>query len=154
MALTEEELVPTEGHPLERADIEKILPHRDPFLWVDRVLEHDLGKHVVAELYIDPAWPHFKGHYPGHPVMPGVLMLEALAQTSGIALMAAPESQGKLGYLVKVDNAKFRQQVVPGNMLRLESWVLKNNGRTARAHVEASVDGTVCVEADQMYVVR
>ena len=153
MALSREELVPTPEHPLERADIEKILPHRPPFLWVDRVIEHDLGKRVVAELFIDPEWPHFKGHFPGHPVMPGVLMLEALAQTAGIALMGNPESEGKLGFLAKVDNAKFRNQVVPGDTLRLEAEIVKSNARSARAHVIASVDGTTCVEADQMYVI-
>lgn len=152
MALTQQELVPTPGHPLEREDIKKILPHREPFLWVDRIVEHDLGKHVTGELFIDPAWPHFEGHFPGHPVMPGVLMLEALAQTAGIALLANPENDGRFGFLAKVDNAKFRKQVVPGDTLVLEAEILKANSRSARAHVVARVGGEVCVEADQFYV--
>lgn len=153
MALTREQLVPAPDAPLQRADIERILPHRAPFLWVDRVVEHELGQHVVAELDIDPAWDIFRGHFPGHPVMPGVLMLEALAQTAGIALMGNPDCEGKLGFLAKVDNAKFRRQVVPGDTLVLDAVIVKSSSRSARAHVVGSVDGAVCVEADQMYVI-
>lgn len=153
MALTEKELVPEPGHPLERDDIKKILPHREPFLWLDRVVEHDLGTRVVAELDVDPDWEIFKGHFPGHPVMPGVLELEACAQAAGIALLGNPKCEGKLGFLAKVDNAKFRRQVVPGETLVLEAEILKANARSARAHVTGKVDGEVTVEADQMYVI-
>lgn len=153
MALDSNELVPEPGRPLQRADIEKILPHRAPFLWVDRVISHDLGSSVVAELDIDPAWDIFKGHFPGHPVMPGVLMLEALAQTAGIALMGHPDLEGKLGFLAKVDGAKFRRQVVPGDTLVLEARIVKANKRSAKAHVAARVGDELCVEADQMYVI-
>lgn len=153
MALTEQQLVPQAGKPLGREDIKNILPHREPFLWLDRVVEHELGSRVVAELDIDPSWPVFQGHFPGHPVMPGVLQLEALAQAAGIALMGTPACEGKLGFLAKVDNAKFRRQVVPGDTLVLEATILKANARSARAHVVGSVEGAVCVEADQMYVI-
>ena len=153
MSLSENELVPQPGKPLLRADIEKILPHRDPFLWVDRVVEHELGSRVVAELDVDPTWPVFRGHFPGHPVMPGVLQLEALAQTAGIALLGTPACEGKLGFLVKVDGAKFRRQVLPGDVLVLEARIVKANARTAKAHVVARVGSEVACEADQMYVI-
>ena len=153
MGLTREELVPEPEKPLGREDIEKILPHRDPFLWVDRVVEHELGQRIVAELDINPDWSVFDGHFPGHPVMPGVLMLEALAQTAGICLLGLPELEGKLGFLAKVDNAKFRHQVLPGDTLRLEAQILKANARSAKANVEAFVGDPLCVQADQMYVV-
>ncbi len=152
MALTNEELVPSPGKPLDRAAVEKILPHRAPFLWVDRVVEHDLGKRVVAELDIDPEWPHFEGHFPEYPVMPGVLILEALAQTAGIALMGDPENEGKLGFLAKVDNAKFRNQVLPGDTMVMVAEILKSSKRSARAHVAAYVNDELCAEADQFYV--
>ncbi|MGI6031831.1 MAG: 3-hydroxyacyl-ACP dehydratase FabZ [Coriobacteriales bacterium] len=154
MGLSKRELVPEPGKPLGRADIEKILPHRPPFLWVDRVTEHELGKRVVAELDIDPSWELFKGHFPGHPIMPGVLMLEAMAQTAGIALMGLPENEGRLGFLAKVDNAKFRHPVLPGDTLIMTAEILKANKRSARAHVSARVEGTLCVEADQLYVLE
>ena len=153
MSLSENELVPQPGKPLLRADIEKILPHRDPFLWVDRVVEHELGSRVVAELDVDPSWPVFRGHFPGHPVMPGVLQLEALAQTAGIALLGTPACAGKLGFLAKVDGARFRRQVLPGEVLVLEARILKANARTAKAHVVARVGDEVACEADQMYVI-
>ena len=148
-----DELLPTPGCPLGRGEIERLLPHRAPFLWVDRVVELEPGTRAVAELDIDPSWPHFAGHFPGHPVMPGVLMLEALAQTAGIALMARPDGEAALGFLAKVDNAKFRRQVVPGETLVLEARILKASRRSARAHVEARVGEELAVEADQLYVI-
>lgn len=141
------------GILLDREGIKQLLPHREPFLWVDRVLEREVGVSAVAELDIDPSWKIFEGHFPGHPIMPGVLMLEAMAQTAGIALAGNPANEGKLGFLAKVDNAKFRHPVVPGDTLRMRAEITKANRRSARAHVEAFVRDELCVEADQLYVI-
>lgn len=145
---------PREDAVLDREDIKRLLPHREPFLWVDRVLEREPGERTVAELDIDPGWRLFEGHFPGHPVMPGVLQLEAMAQTAGLALAGASGTEGKLGFLAKVDNAKFRNQVLPGDTLRMEAQILKANRRSARAHVEAFVGDTLCAECDQFYVIN
>ena len=137
---------------LTRAEIEEMLPHREPFLFVDRVIDFRAGEWVRAELDVDPEWDVFRGHFPGHPVMPGVLELEALAQTAGIALLSNAACEGRLGFLAKVDGAKFRRQVVPGDVLVMEAEILKASSRSARARVVASVAGEVACEAEQMYV--
>lgn len=108
--------------PVGPERIANILPHRYPFLLVDRVIELESGKRIVALKNVTTNEPFFQGHFPGHPVMPGVLIVEALAQASGllIGLSDAGESRGKLFYLVKVDNARFSRPVCPGDQLRLE----------------------------------
>ena len=141
-----------QGVALTRAEIEEMLPHREPFLFVDRVIDFRAGEWVRAELDVDPEWDVFRGHFPGHPVMPGVLELEALAQTAGIALLSNAACEGRLGFLAKVDGAKFRRQVVPGDVLVMEAEILKASSRSARARVVASVAGEVACEAEQMYV--
>ena len=141
-----------QGVALTRAEIEEMLPHREPFLFVDRVIDFRAGEWVRAELDVDPEWDVFRGHFPTRPVMPGVLELEALAQTAGIALLSNAACEGKLGFLAKVDGAKFRRQVVPGDVLVMEAEILKASSRSARARVVASVAGEVACEAEQMYV--
>ena len=111
--------------PLEIEDIERLLPHRYPFLLVDRVIELEPYDHIVAIKNVSANEPHFNGHFPGHKIMPGVLIVEALAQTAAIMHLAVAENHGQIVYLTGVDKAKFRRPVVPGDTLRLEAKIEK-----------------------------
>ena len=133
--------------PLEAADIMRIIPHRYPFLMVDRILELDPGKRVVGTKQVTANEPQFTGHFPGRPIMPGVLMVEALAQTAGVCVMSLYEYRGKLGLFAGIDDCRFRRMVIPGDALRLEVTVEKLRGMFGRVRGVASVDGEVAVEA-------
>ncbi len=133
--------------PLEAADIMRIIPHRYPFLMVDRIVELDPGKRVVGIKQVTANEPQFTGHFPGRPIMPGVLMVEALAQTAGVCVMSLDEYRGKLGLFAGIDDCRFRRMVVPGDTLRLEVTVEKLRGMFGRVRGVASVDGEVAVEA-------
>ncbi len=133
--------------PLEAADIMRIIPHRYPFLMVDRIVELDPGKRVVGIRQVTANEPQFTGHFPGRPIMPGVLMVEALAQTAGVCVMSLDEYRGKLGLFAGIDDCRFRRMVVPGDTLRLEVTVEKLRGMFGRVRGVASVDGEVAVEA-------
>ena len=133
--------------PLEAADIMRILPHRYPFLLVDRVVELEPGRRAVGIKAVTANEPQFTGHFPGRPIMPGVLMVEALAQTAGVAVMTLDEYRGKLGLFAGIDDCRFRRMVVPGDTLRLEVTVEKLRGMFGRVRGIASVDGEVAVEA-------
>jgi 3-hydroxyacyl-[acyl-carrier-protein] dehydratase len=113
---------------LDINEIMKILPHRYPFLLVDRVVEHDPGKKIVGIKNVTINEPFFPGHFPGHPVMPGVLQIEAMAQVGGILayLASDDEIRKKVCYFVAIDNAKFRRPVMPGDQLRIEMEALSN----------------------------
>jgi 3-hydroxyacyl-[acyl-carrier-protein] dehydratase len=133
--------------PLEAADVMRILPHRYPFLMVDRVVELEPGVRAVAIKAVTANEPQFTGHFPDRPIMPGVLMVEALAQTAGIAVVTLPDYRGKLGLFAGIDDCRFKRMVVPGDTLRLEANVEKLRGMFGRVKVVASVDGEVAVEA-------
>lgn len=139
-------------YPCGRDIIERVLPHRDPFVWVSRVLECEPGANITAELDVDPALPLFAGHFPGHPVLPGVIIMEALAQCASIAVLQSPELRGCIGFLTGIDAAKFRRQVAPGETVTLRATIVKSSRRLVVAEVEASVDGEVCATATQKYV--
>ena len=129
-------------------DILKILPHRYPMLLVDRVLEVERGKRIVGLKNVSANEPYFAGHFPGRPVMPGVLIVEALAQCGGLLLMDAIEDpEEKVIYFLAVDGVKFRRPVVPGDQLRLELELLQGRGRRGRLKGVARVDGQVAAEA-------
>ena len=137
--------------PLGTADIERLLPHRYPFLLVDRVLEFERNKRVLAYKNVSCNEPFFTGHFPGHPVMPGVLVVEALAQAGGVLtqLSRDPSELGKdTFYLVKVDNAKFSRMVVPGDRLELEVELKRRIRNMAQYVGIARVDGeqVACAE--------
>ena len=133
--------------PLEAADIMRIIPHRYPFLMVDRIVELEAGTRVVGIKQVTANEPQFTGHFPGRPIMPGVLMVEALAQTAGVCVMSLDEYRGKLGLFAGIDDCRFRRMVVPGDTLRLEVTVEKLRGMFGRVRGVASVDGEVAVEA-------
>lgn len=139
--------------PCEKEGVLKLLPHRDPFVWVSRVLSCEPGKSVVAELDVDPYLALFAGHFPGHPVLPGVILMEALAQAASICVLVQDGKEGSLGYLVGIDKAKFRRTVLPGETVTLKGTITKNSSRMCVAEVEASVDGEVCATAVQKYVI-
>jgi 3-hydroxyacyl-[acyl-carrier-protein] dehydratase len=133
--------------PLEAADIMRVLPHRYPFLLVDRVVELEPGRRAVGIKQVTANEPQFTGHFPGRPIMPGVLMVEALAQTAGIAVLTLDAYRGKLGLFAGIDECRFKRMVVPGDTLRLEVTVEKLRGMFGRVRAVASVDDEVAVEA-------
>jgi 3-hydroxyacyl-[acyl-carrier-protein] dehydratase len=133
--------------PLEAADIMRIIPHRYPFLLVDRIVELEPGRRAVGIKQVTANEPQFTGHFPERPIMPGVLMVEALAQTAGVAVMTLDEYRGKLGLFAGIDECRFRRMVIPGDTLRLEITVEKLRGMFGRVKGVASVDGDVAAEA-------
>ena len=133
--------------PWEAADIMTILPHRYPFLLIDRVVEIEPGQRVVAVRNVTANEPQFTGHFPGRPIMPGVLLVESLAQAGAVALLAHRENRGKLVLFAGIDECRFRRIVVPGDTLRLEITVEKLGRVSGRARTVATVDGEVAVEA-------
>jgi beta-hydroxyacyl-ACP dehydratase FabZ len=140
-----------EGGQLDIDQILDIMPHRYPFLLIDRVLKVETGKSVVGIKNVTMNEPYFQGHFPSKPVMPGVLQLEALAQLSGILLVTRPEDRGKLAYFLSIDKAKFRKAVRPGDQLRLESKVMRLKGRILKTQVRALVKDEVACEAEMMF---
>ena len=137
---------------LESADIQRIIPHRYPVLLVDRVLELELGQRIVAIKSVSGNEPFFQGHFPGNPIMPGVLIVEALAQTGVVLMLSDEANKGKLPLFAGIDKLKFRRQVLPGDTLRLELNVTSQRGRVGKGHVRATVDDQVAAEGDLTFV--
>jgi beta-hydroxyacyl-ACP dehydratase FabZ len=135
---------------LDINDIRAILPHRYPFLLVDRIVEMD-AERIVGIKNVTGNEPFFTGHFPDFPVMPGVLIVEAMAQTAGVlVLKSIPDREKKLVLLVAVENARFRRPVVPGDVLRMEMKVIKRKASVAKMAGVATVDGLVVAEAEVM----
>jgi 3-hydroxyacyl-[acyl-carrier-protein] dehydratase len=133
--------------------IQRLIPHRPPFLLVDRVVSLDPGQRIVAWKSVTIGEPFFAGHFPGKPVMPGVLILEALAQAAAILAITSmtPEQRSeKITYLMSIDGARFRRPVVPGDRLELLCEVVKNKGTVWKEKGFARVDGQIVAEADFM----
>ena len=139
-------------YPCGRDVIERVLPHRDPFVWVSRVLECEPGASITAELDVDPELPLFAGHFPGHPVLPGVIIMEALAQTASFCALVGRDEPGVLGFFAGIDKAKFRHQVQPCDVLTLKADIVKNSSRMVVADVQALVGDQVAATATQKYV--
>jgi 3-hydroxyacyl-[acyl-carrier-protein] dehydratase len=134
-------------------ELQKFLPHRYPFLLVDRVLEMERLKRIVAIKNVTINEPFFQGHFPGQPVMPGVLILESMAQAGGLLLLQEIPNRGeKLMYLASMNNVKFRRPVVPGDQLRVEVNILLWKGDLCKVEGKAFVDGKLCTEANLMCV--
>ncbi len=137
-------------------EIMETLPHRYPFLLIDRIIELEMGKRVVGIKNVTMNEPFFQGHFPGHPIMPGVLILEAMAQTGGmLALKSVPPDQvrNKVIYFMSIDKAKFRKPVIPGDQLRFELDVIKQRSNIMSLKAQALVDGAVVAEAEMMAMV-
>lgn len=135
----------------------RLLPHRDPFVWVTRIIECRPGESIIAELDVREDLDLFKGHFPNKPILPGVIIMEALAQASCCCLMVDPGMQGRIGYLVGIEKAKFRNQVLPGDTLRLESKIVKSGKLMCAAEVTAKKkdeagNQVVCAQAVQKYI--
>jgi UDP-3-O-[3-hydroxymyristoyl] N-acetylglucosamine deacetylase/3-hydroxyacyl-[acyl-carrier-protein] dehydratase len=145
----------TRSHVLGIEEIMKILPHRYPFLLVDRVIELEPRVRVVGIKNVTINEPFFQGHFPGHPIMPGVLIVEAMAQTGGMLLLGnMPDAEQRVVYFMSLDNVKFRRPVKPGDQLRFELEVTQIRGPVCKMRGLAKVDGEVVCEADMAAMVR
>jgi beta-hydroxyacyl-ACP dehydratase FabZ len=138
-----------ESKPLLNVEeIQQIIPHRYPFLLVDKVLEMEQGKRILAIKNVTINEPFFQGHFPGHPIMPGVLIVEALAQTAGILLMKFRATSDKAPIFMSIDETRFRAPVKPGDVLHLEVEILRDGGTFSKAKGKAMINGqTLAVEA-------
>ena len=146
---------PTEERVLEIEDIMRILPHRYPFLLVDRIVEMEANKRIVGIKNVTINEPFFQGHFPGHPIMPGVLIVEAMAQVGGVLLMGTvDDAESKVVYFMSLDNIKFRKPVRPGDQLRFEIEIVQLRARVCRIAGVAKVDGVVVCEAEMAAMVR
>ncbi len=139
---------------LDINEIMQIIPHRYPFLLVDKILEVEAGKRAVGIKNVSGNEPFFQGHFPGYPVMPGVLIIEALAQVGAVAMLIMPETKGKLALFAGIDGVRFRRQVVPGDQLRLEVEITKIRGPIGKGKAVATVDGQVAAEAELMFALQ
>lgn len=139
-----------QGAELDINVIKRILPHRHPFLLVDKIINMD-AMHIVGVKNVTGNEEFFLGHFPGRPIMPGVLIIEAMAQTAGVLMLSKNENFGKLAYFTGIDNVRFRKTVVPGDQLVMEVEIIKLKSRTGQAKAEAKVDGKLVCEADLMF---
>lgn len=134
-------------------EIQEIIPHRHPFLLIDCIEELEPGVRAVGYKSITYNEPQFAGHFPQEPVMPGVLILEALAQVGAVAILSQPENKGKTAYFGGIDKAKFKKKVVPGDVLTLELEIVKQKGPIGVGKAVATVDGKVAATAEMTFAV-
>jgi len=139
---------------LDINQIQEILPHRYPFLLVDRIVSVEEGKRAVGIKNVTANEPYFWGHFPGNPVMPGVLIVEAMAQVGAVAILKLPEYTGKVALFAGIDKARFRRQVVPGDQLRIEVEVLKLRSTVGKSYAAAYVGEEMAAEAELMFMVQ
>jgi 3-hydroxyacyl-[acyl-carrier-protein] dehydratase len=140
--------------PLDRAAIEAILPHREPFLLIDEVLELEPGERVVARKRVrDDEW-YLRGHFPGRPVMPGVLIVEAMAQTGAVAVLSEEENRGRLALFAGIDDTRFKRIVEPGEELQLECTLEQLRGPIGKGKARATVDGELAARGTLTFAVE
>ena len=132
----------------------EIIPHRQPFMLIDTVEELIPGVRAVARKCVSYNEPFFQGHFPAEPVMPGVLIVEALAQTGAVAILSLEENKGKTAYFAAIQSAKFKKKVVPGDVLVLETEIIKTKGSIGIGKATATVDGKVAVQAELTFAVN
>jgi 3-hydroxyacyl-[acyl-carrier-protein] dehydratase len=138
---------------LNTKEIMEIIPHRQPMLLIDTIEELESGKRGVGKKCVSYNEPYFAGHFPGEPVMPGVLILEALAQVGAVVILSCPEFKGKTAYFGAINHAKFRQKVVPGDVLLLEVEMIKQKGPIGIGKATATVDGKVAASAELTFAI-
>ncbi|SFL02300.1 3-hydroxyacyl-[acyl-carrier-protein] dehydratase [Lachnospiraceae bacterium KH1T2] len=138
---------------LKAKDIMKIIPHRQPFMLVDTIEELEPGKRAVGRKCVSYNEPFFAGHFPGEPVMPGVLIIEALAQVGAVAMLSEPEFEGKTAYFAAINKAKFKKKVEPGDVLTLETEIIEVKGPMGIGKAVATVDGKVAASAEITFAI-
>jgi len=131
----------------------EIIPHRQPFLLLDTIEELEPGVKAVAKKCVTYNEPFFAGHFPEEPVMPGVLIIEALAQTGAVAILSQPQMKGKIAYFAAINSAKFKRKVVPGDVLTLETEIIKIKGPIGLGNAKAYVDGELAVSAELTFAI-
>lgn len=134
-------------------EIEEIIPHRHPFLLIDCIEELEPGKRAVGYKCVTFHEEFFRGHFPQEPVMPGVLVIEALAQVGAVAVLSLDENKGKTAYFGGINSAKFKKKIVPGDKLRLETEIIKQKGPVGVGKATATVDGKVAVVAELTFII-
>lgn len=138
---------------MENIDIQKILPHRYPFLLVDRITELEVGKRAVGIKNVTINEPFFQGHFPGNPIMPGVLIVEAMAQVGAVSILTMDEYKGKLAVFAGFEKMRFRKQVIPGDTLNMEAELIGIKRGVGKAKVCAKVDGKIAAEGEIMFAI-
>jgi 3-hydroxyacyl-[acyl-carrier-protein] dehydratase len=136
---------------LDVTQIQEIIPHRYPFLLVDRIIDLEIGKRAVGIKNVTVNEPFFQGHFPGYPVMPGVLIVEALAQVGAVAVLSMEENKGKLGFFAGIDQFRFKEQVKPGDTLTLEVEMTRVRGSIGKGRGTAKVNDKVVAEGELMF---
>lgn len=138
---------------LKAKEIMEIIPHRQPFMLLDTIEELEPGTKAVARKCVSYNEPFFAGHFPQEPVMPGVLIIEALAQTGAVAILSVPENKGKTAYFAAINSAKFKGKVVPGDVLTLETEIIKVKGPIGIGSAKAYVDGKLVTQAELTFAI-
>ncbi len=138
---------------LDSKQIQEIIPHRSPFLLIDRIDELEVGKRAVGRKCVSFNEPYFAGHFPGEPVMPGVLIIEALAQVGAVCCLADEKNKGKIAFFGGINKAKFRKKVVPGDVLKLEVEMIKVKGPVGVGKATAYVDDTIVASAELTFAI-
>ena len=134
-------------------EIMEIIPHRYPFLLIDTIEELEPGVRAVGRKCVSANEPYFQGHFPGNPVMPGMLIIEALAQVGAVAMLAQPEFKGKTAYFAGIDKAKFRRKVLPGDVLELQTSIVKVKGPVGIGQAVARVNGKTAAQAELTFAI-
>lgn len=142
------------AHPLSVDEIKEIIPHRYPFLLIDQVVDYEPGKFADARKCVTMNEPFFQGHFPQYPVMPGVLIIEALAQTGAVALLSMPANKGKIALFGGIKNARFKKQVRPGDVLELHCELTRMHGPVGMGTAVATVNGKTAVQAELTFAVQ
>ena len=138
---------------LDKEEIKKIIPQREPFLMIDEVEEYVPGERATAYKFVNKDEYYFKGHFPGNPIMPGVLIVESLAQTGAVAILSMEENKGKNALFGGIDKLRFKKMVVPGDTLKLEVKIIKRKGPIGIGEAIATVNGKVAVKGELTFAV-